>query len=127
MSATKLMIGEKFFHSAMNKLIPCRDEHYNNVYNEDELQLHNKAKIKLFVIAGSDSSKFLEKNEWKEFEVIHAQYGGGGTGMGQNDVYPNAWQVYCCPVGHPEIRIKFHQASTYNHNIPKVKLLLKNA
>lgn len=124
---TKLERGEKFFHKDLNKLICCRDKHFNHCYDEGDYNKHLIDTTLHFTVDNSGSfhtSQYRLKNDWKEFIVIWSNYGGGGTGMGPHDIYPDAWQVYCSPVDHPNVLIKFHQETNcFAHTIKKVQLL----
>jgi len=123
----KLEIGERFYHSDLNKLILCRDKYFNHVYDEKTAKQHVKNEIKYYTIDNSGpfhSTNYKFDNDWKEFVVADAKFGGGGTGMGPHDIYPNAWEVYCKPINVDGILIKFHQQTNcFAHTIDKVTII----
>lgn len=46
-------------------------------------------------------------NNYKEFIVIDAHWGGGDW----KDNWPDAWIVTCCPVENQNVTIRFYQRS----------------
>ena len=126
MSKTKLEKGEIFYHADLNKLLLCRDEYFNHVYNEESAKEHLRNKLKYYTVDNSGqfhTTKYKFYNDWKKFIVVDAKFGGGGTGMGPHDIYPDAWEVYCKPVDVDGVLIKFHQQTNcFAHTINKVKL-----
>lgn len=58
------------------------------------------------------------------YHAIFCGDGGGGTGHGPYDVYPDAWQVICSPVNDLSVQIKFHQETNcFAFTIKEVQIL----
>lgn len=128
MSNTKLEVGEVFYHKDLNKLILCRDEYFNLAYDRKDQESHLKNKIKYYTVDNSGkfhTTSYKLDNNWDRFVVVKSQYGGGGTGHGPHDIYPDAWEVICSPINDLSIQIKFHQQTNcYAHTIEKVQILI---
>jgi hypothetical protein len=93
-----------------------------------------------FCIGSRDSSGVLSVGEGNKlrsvkpdslFVVTEAKFGGGGTGMGPNDVYPDAWQVTAQMLNNGKydpkgVTINFHQQTTcYHFTIDEVNVVGK--
>lgn len=125
----KLEIGEHFYHESLNNLILCRDKYFNHVYNDENLKIHKNNSVKYYTIDDGPTShhttKFKYKNNWKDFVVVNAKYGGGSNTSHYNN-YPDSWQVYCKPIGIDNVLIKFNQETNcYAHTINKVEIIKK--
>jgi hypothetical protein len=124
MNTQKLKKGNKFYHPDLNHLLMCRDRYFNHVYDKKDSLKHVENKIKYFTVDNSGqfhTTNYKSSNNWKEFIVVRARYYGGGFGYGPNDVYPDAWEVVCKPVGVEGVLIKFNQETNcYAHTINEV-------
>ena len=127
---TKLDKGELFYHPDLNNLICCRDEFFNSCYNEDDYNAHLKNDKLFYTVDNSGkfhTTNYKYLNDWKEFIVVASNWGGGGTGHGIFDVYPDAWEVYCSPLENEKALIKFYQKTyCFAYTIEKVTLIKKN-
>lgn len=127
MSSKKLKTGERFYHSDLNKLILCRDEYFNHVYDKETAEKHQNNDIKYYTVDNSGkfhTTNYKFNNNWKEFIVVNSKFGGGGT-IGKYDLYPDAWEVYCKPINVDNVLIKFHQLTNcFTHKIDEVTLIL---
>ena len=52
------------------------------------------------------------------FRVVEAYLGGGGTGHGPHDVYPDGWLVTAERMDGPKETIRFSQSGCFVHAIP---------
>ena len=124
MNPKKLEKGDRFYHPALNTLLACRDAKFNLVYNEEDLIKFENGGIRHYLPNNSGrfySTDYVYCNDWKVFEVIKSELGGWGSGQGVNDVYPDAWQVYCRPVDNETVIIHFNQLTTcMAYTIPEV-------
>jgi hypothetical protein len=65
-----------------------------------------------------------------EFVVVKTEYGGGGTGMGDRDVYPNGHRVYCRRLKEGKFdengtEISFYQTGCFTAMITDIKPIRK--
>jgi hypothetical protein len=58
-----------------------------------------------------------------EYRVTRTSYGGGGTGMGPHDVFPDGHRVYAKPVNADEPLISFYQTGCFTAMIENPKIV----
>ncbi len=129
MNKKHIKIGDNIFHSDLQKLICCRDKYYNHVYDEKEFKRFNKNKTKYYTVDNSGTfhtTKYKKSLTDNKFVIIDIYQGGGGTGMGPYDVYPDATNIVCQPTSNKNIFIKFHtntNCHAHTINIDEIAIL----
>jgi len=121
MPKKEIKVGDIIYHKDLQKLLCCRDKYYNHVYDKTTFKEFNKNKIKYYTPDNSGdfhTTQFKKLLTADKFVVINIYQGGGGTGMGCHDIYPEAANIVCQPINNKEIFIKFHtNTNCYAHTI----------
>lgn len=122
-----LKINDIIFHEDLNKLILCRDEHFNLVYDHEDFKKHQSSKIKRFTVDNSGhlyTTNFKAHNNYKKFKVLKLYSAGGGYGHGPNDYFPDCINVECCPIEDENYIIHFHaNTNCYAHSLNNIKVI----
>lgn len=98
-SESVIVVGEKFYlnlnENEFLNIIHSISKRIISSFSSDGYEI---SETRAFEIA-SNEIKFPYKDtfvfEGGEFVVIKTEFGGGGTGMGDHDVYPNGHEVFC--------------------------------
>lgn len=59
------------------------------------------------------------------YVVCKTTFDGGGTGMGQHDVYPNGHHVFCERIDKPKIKVDFYQSGCFTAMIKEIEPVSK--
>jgi hypothetical protein len=56
-----------------------------------------------------------------KYVVYKTAFEGGGTGMGDHDIFPDGWHVYCEKLTNPFIKVDFYQSGCFTAVIEKIE------